>query len=210
MGAARDAYQLILKERIGPALRAEGFKGSGNKYELRGEQYHGVVSFSGSVSNTTDLVRFRVGLVVKRMLPRTNERERPSALLATDGGRAHRTDLDRMPPGTTQPERSSALLRMDRWGAYLADLIPERPGFGWWRLRTGNEPRFPPDAVANRQRRLSKGASPRPLGMSWADGAYDTADPEAVAADVIEALVKYGLPEMRRELARLESWRSRE
>jgi hypothetical protein len=87
----------------------------------------------------------------------------------------------------------------DVWHATLTRLIPSRRAFEWWLLRGKDTPQHPPGRI-----RISTGEQLPQSGQAWASGYYDTADPNAVAADVIEALQQWGLPSLRRELARRE------
>jgi hypothetical protein len=174
VGAAQDQYQMMLRELVAPVLRADGLKGSGQRYVLNLAQHVGRVTFERSVyQSDSERLSFRVWLSAE---------PREHAMRPRTGGR---------------PLRSQ---RPETWGAALADLIvPSRPGMAWWLLRT--DPSLPEDPPTKRVR-----GQPVPGGHGriWGQGAYDTLDRASIAADVIAGLERWGLPALRRELARME------
>ena len=62
---ARDAYKHMLKERVGPALRAFGFRGSGSTWRLLADNGDiAIVNAQGSRYSTRDEVLFYVNVAV--------------------------------------------------------------------------------------------------------------------------------------------------
>jgi Domain of unknown function (DUF4304) len=57
---AQDAYRTLLRTRIAPALRAMGFKGSGNSFSMARGDYEVGINFQKNKWSTRDLVTFDV------------------------------------------------------------------------------------------------------------------------------------------------------
>jgi hypothetical protein len=73
---AQDAYRTLLRTRIAPALRAMGFKGSGNSFSMARGDYEVGINFQKNKWSTRDLVTFDVNLaVVHRANNESFERE---------------------------------------------------------------------------------------------------------------------------------------
>jgi hypothetical protein len=64
MAAAQDQYKRMLREEVAPALRHLGLTGSSGNFVLADPDYHLLVGFQRSRSNTAEAVRFTVNLAV--------------------------------------------------------------------------------------------------------------------------------------------------
>jgi hypothetical protein len=61
---AQDAFKEILRSSLAPALRAQGFKGSGQVFELPDTRYWAMLGFQRSVSSDKATVKFTINLRV--------------------------------------------------------------------------------------------------------------------------------------------------
>jgi hypothetical protein len=82
---SQEAFQRILRERIGPALRALGCKGSGQSYVLPSEGYWALIGFQKSTRGDARRTSFTINVTVvdrrawaQARLERQHLPERPS------------------------------------------------------------------------------------------------------------------------------------
>lgn len=61
---AQDVFKAMLRQEIAPALRALGFKGSGNRYEMSRDEYRIQIQLQRSKWSTRDSVQFDANLSV--------------------------------------------------------------------------------------------------------------------------------------------------
>lgn len=75
---AQDAFDALLRDHIAPRLRELGFKGSGQRYELRDPQIHAMLGFQKAQISNADAVKFtvNVGSVARQAWKQFRE-ERP-------------------------------------------------------------------------------------------------------------------------------------
>jgi hypothetical protein len=117
----------MMKTQVGPGLRALGFKGSGQNYELRDAPAHwAMLGFQKSVASDAEQVRFTVNLLV-----------------------VGRDDWERMRAERPNcPRRPTANTAQAAWSPRLGDLLPNRgseiPGRAtgpdaWWYVNAGQD-----------------------------------------------------------------------
>lgn len=63
---AQDLYAAMIKDRISPALRAEGLTGSGGRYSVRSNTHWALVGFQKSSYSDRREVQFTINLMVVR------------------------------------------------------------------------------------------------------------------------------------------------
>lgn len=108
MTVAQDLFRALLRDRIAPVLRREGFKGSGQRFQRRTNGIWAVLHFQRSVQHPAPgEVRFTVDLGI-----------------ASERLRRSRHDW----PEGTAPDEGDCVLR-ERIGFLLAD---RRPADYWW------------------------------------------------------------------------------
>jgi hypothetical protein len=61
---AQEAFKMMMREQVAPALRQLGFKGSGQAFTLPSDEYWALAGFQKSVSSNAQHVRFTVNLTV--------------------------------------------------------------------------------------------------------------------------------------------------
>jgi hypothetical protein len=61
---AQDTYREMMKAQVAPALRALGFKGSGQKYELSSPDHWAMLGFQKSAWSDASALRFTVNVLV--------------------------------------------------------------------------------------------------------------------------------------------------
>jgi Domain of unknown function (DUF4304) len=64
MPTAQEAFARMMKEEIAPALRRLGFKGSGQRYELRSDTHWAIVGFQKFSWSDQGQVEFTLNLTV--------------------------------------------------------------------------------------------------------------------------------------------------
>lgn len=110
----RDAFALLMREHLGPALRAEGFNGSGGVYRLPDPRHWAQVGVQRSVHGDRRETRFTINLSVV---------SKP----AWDAARADRPYLpDRPAPNTRYG--------LPVWHSRIGLLLPAAID-AWWTLR---------------------------------------------------------------------------
>jgi Domain of unknown function (DUF4304) len=113
VSTAQETFSDLMKTLIGPGLRALGFKGSGQNYQLPSDDYWAMLGFQKSTSSDGHRVRFTLNvLVVSRR--------------AWEGVRAESSYL---------PERPTANTYWDTfvWQHRIGELLPAI-GDLWWDL----------------------------------------------------------------------------
>lgn len=63
---AQDLYAALIRDRISPALRAEGLIGSGGRYSLKSNTHWALVSFEKSAYSDRREIQFTINLCVVR------------------------------------------------------------------------------------------------------------------------------------------------
>jgi hypothetical protein len=91
---AKDLFKILLREQLGPRLRAEGFRGSGQSWRLEHPSGNAaLIQFQRDRYNTADRVRFTINLAVASKVvwdwqltrePWRGPTARPSAMYAND------------------------------------------------------------------------------------------------------------------------------
>jgi hypothetical protein len=79
---AQEAFKEMLRSAIAPALRALGFKGSGQTFELADERFWAFLGFQKSLSSDRSVVKFTVNLCVIDKAQYSKAREEASYLPA--------------------------------------------------------------------------------------------------------------------------------
>jgi Domain of unknown function (DUF4304) len=116
----QDEYKALLRERIAPALRALGLKGSGARYRLDVPDHFAELGFQSSAGNSWEHVRFTVNLSVAERA-------------AWEAARSARPSL---------PERPSPNVFYGRpltWHKRIGGVLPGG-GDHWWDLRPETDP----------------------------------------------------------------------
>jgi hypothetical protein len=80
VGAAQDCFKQMLRDQIAPAMRAEGFKGSGSEYSLPDSGCLALIGFQRSTSSNAAEVKFTVNLKVVARAAWANARSEISFL----------------------------------------------------------------------------------------------------------------------------------
>jgi hypothetical protein len=119
MGAAQTAYKEMLRDIVAPVLRAEGFKGSGGKYELPDLRSWALLGCQTSDSSTGQVSKFTVNLqVIDRM--------------AWEEARMEWSWLAVRPSPNVK-------YRVGSWDTRIGHLLPEHRDH-WWHLAAGDNP----------------------------------------------------------------------
>lgn len=107
---AQDAFQAMMRERIAPALRELGCKGSGQTYVLPSEDYWALIGFQKSSQGDARSTRFTINVTV------VARREWAQARLEQQH----------------LPERPSPITRFGEpaWQVRIGRLLPDASG-GW-------------------------------------------------------------------------------
>jgi hypothetical protein len=113
---AQEAFKEMLRSAIAPALRALGFKGSGQTFELADERFWAFLGFQKSLSSDRSVVKFTVNLCVIDKAQYSKAREEASYLPAKP------TPNVRGGPG---------------WWERIGEVLPQRHDL-WWMLREGD------------------------------------------------------------------------
>jgi hypothetical protein len=113
VAAAQDTYREMMKKQVAPGLRALGFKGSGQNYELPSDDWWAMLGFQKSAYSDSSDVRFTINLLVVSRVVWESER-------------ATRLTLPARPTATTG------------WGNFIwrkriGLLIPPRNDL-WWKV----------------------------------------------------------------------------
>ena len=104
---------MMLRDRIAPALRTLGFKGSGPVFSLPNEKHHAMLGFQKSVSSTASEIRFTVNALV----------------VSKDAWKKAREEWSYIP----QRPSPNASWGDFVWQSRMGHLLPERED-AWWRL----------------------------------------------------------------------------
>jgi hypothetical protein len=83
VGLAQDHFKEMLRDQIAPALRAEGFKGSGSEYSLPDANYLALLGFQRSTYSSAAQVKFTLNLKVVSRSAWKNARSEISFLPVT-------------------------------------------------------------------------------------------------------------------------------
>jgi hypothetical protein len=125
MGAAQESFKTMLRERVAPALRELGFRGSGQRFVLPSATHWAILGFQRSSESDASRVSFTVNLtVVERAAWETRRVEHPwigrhpSANVSYTAG-----------PGREIPTY---------WHARIGELMPARDDH-WWKLDSETE-----------------------------------------------------------------------
>jgi hypothetical protein len=113
---AQDAFKEMLRSAIAPALRAHGFKGSGQTFELADERFWALLGFQKSRGSDRSMVKFTVNLCVIDKAKYSKAQEKASFLPAKP------TPNMRGGPG---------------WWKRIGEVFPQRHDL-WWTLRDGD------------------------------------------------------------------------
>ncbi len=123
---AQDGYRTLLHDRVSPALRGLGLRGSTGRYALPHPDDWALLAFQKHRSGSRDEVLFTVNLLV---VPR-------------DAWTAHRAATPGL-PGTPQAGLQTG---GPEWQERIGFLLPARLDH-WWTLRTGEDAGPVGDAV---------------------------------------------------------------
>jgi Domain of unknown function (DUF4304) len=126
MTTAPEMYRVLLRDRVAPALRAMGFKGSGRLYKLDDGQCFARLGFQASRYNTLGEVRFAINLCVVGRRSWAEARERADHL-----------------PEVPQVGVYYGTYAEPGFSARLGNLFPD-PVDHWWTIRREE----PAEAVA--------------------------------------------------------------
>jgi hypothetical protein len=114
-------YNSLLRDRVAPMLRSNGWKGSGKDYRRASELYRAGINFQKSRWNSKDEVEFTVNLWV------LSDEAMAERSVATIEAR-HRWGSD--------------IVVIPTWGGWsirIGWLLPPKTDY-WWRLNTGTSP----------------------------------------------------------------------
>jgi hypothetical protein len=120
---AQQAFARMLKEEIAPALRRLGFRGSGQRFELRSETHWAVIGFQKFTWSDQDNVEFTLNLTVVGRDQWARARE-------------ERPHLPAKPSGNVFANVG--------WEGRVADVIPDSSGDVTWAVSEAT----PAEAVA--------------------------------------------------------------
>jgi hypothetical protein len=122
---AQEAFAVMMREQIAPALRSLGFKGSGQSYSIPSERYWALVGFQKSGASSAGAVKFTVNL---KVVPRVG------------WARAY----DEHPWMGSKPSPNTLNVVEGGWRSRIGHLLPN-PGDRWWWI----EPDRPTEPVAD-------------------------------------------------------------
>jgi hypothetical protein len=121
---APHLYKEMLRDRIAPALRDRGFKGSGANYSMPSDAHWALLGFQGRTANSSERVRFTVNL---KVVTKT----------------AWQAMFEVKPHIGAKPTANIGV-GGDEWWERIGLLMPERKD-RWWEIRQGR----PTDQVAS-------------------------------------------------------------
>jgi hypothetical protein len=64
VSSAQETFRNLMKTLIAPGLRALGFKGSGQNYQLPSDDHWAMLGFQKSVSSDSETIRFTINVLV--------------------------------------------------------------------------------------------------------------------------------------------------
>jgi hypothetical protein len=111
---AQEAFKEMLQSAISPALRALGFKGSGQTFELADERFWALLGFQKSLASDRSMVKFTVNFCVI-------DKAQYSA----------REEASYLPPKPMPNIRGGP-----GWWERIGEVLPQRHDV-WWTLRGG-------------------------------------------------------------------------
>ena len=119
MSSAQEAFRAMLKEHVAPSLRALGFKGSGQNYQLPSDTHWALVGFQKSEFSDSETITFTINLQVIRR---------------SDWDEARRESpwMGERPTATTTWGLSLA------WSKRIGQLTPSGEDL-WWTFRAGTD-----------------------------------------------------------------------
>jgi hypothetical protein len=121
---AQEAFALMMREQVAPALRDLGLKGSGQVFSIPSDRYWALIGFQKSVGSSSEAVKFTVNLqVVDRDAWAKASEEQPWR------GPKPKANVRPGVPGS--------------WGERIGTLMPPRNDY-WWSI----EPDRPTEPVA--------------------------------------------------------------
>jgi hypothetical protein len=120
VGTAQEQFKAMLRDVIAPALRAEGFKGSGTEYSLNDSRSFATVGFQSSSYSTAELMKFTVNLKVT---------------LKTDWAAA-KEEFSWIKSATPRPNISYSGVR--EWFCRIGTLMPDAND-RWWDLGANDD-----------------------------------------------------------------------
>jgi hypothetical protein len=113
MPTAQDTYREMMKTQVAPGLRALGFKGSGQKYELPSPDHWAMLGFQKSAWSDAGALRFTVNVFV----------------VSRTGWETARTQRSYVPAQPT----ANRLWGDFVWQRRIGTLFPGREDF-WWEV----------------------------------------------------------------------------
>jgi len=184
--SAQQAYSTMLRDHIGLAIRASGFKGSKGSYQMRRDEWVVWVEFQRSKWSTRESVQFDLNVGVSHPLTQTLfvEANREAASLGKEAEE---------PPAGSYWNRLSLLCEREQFGWEVTPTAPVEPVA--LDVMTCLRDRFLPIAYSEIQKPLSAPTPPkqRPDRLSRAEAN------EAALTWHLEALRQAGVTNLRRE-----------
>lgn len=83
MPSALEAFDALIRERISPLMREQGFRKQRNTFWIRGDGTWGVINFQKSQWNTRDYMRFTINVGVEADVLRVDSRREQPPHCAT-------------------------------------------------------------------------------------------------------------------------------
>jgi hypothetical protein len=120
MDSALDAFKVMMRDEIGPALHSLGFRGSGQRFEMPSKSHWVLVGFQKSDSSNRRAVKFTLNLTVADRDAWAKARKERSYL----------------------PDRPSPNIRYGSfvWQTRIGKLLPDG-GDRWWVIAEGQDVR---------------------------------------------------------------------
>jgi hypothetical protein len=128
LSTAQETYRDVIKREIAPPLRALGFKGSGQNYELPSATHWALLGFQKSAWSNKSTVRFTVNLTVV-------DRDDWARLAGEYRQIGERPSANSYPAAPIFP----AVYESSYWHSRLGELTPERRDL-WWDIAAGEAP----------------------------------------------------------------------
>ena len=120
VGLAQNHFKEMLRYQIAPAIRAEGFKGSGSEYALPDPDYLAMLGFQRSTYSNGDELKFTVNLKV----------------VSRSAWADARSEISYLPVSPRVNVRYSGA---PEWTTRIG-LLMSQPHDHWWTLRAEDDP----------------------------------------------------------------------
>ena len=129
MGSAQDAFKLMVRDGIAPALRGLGLQGSGQSFALRSDTHWALLGFQKSRQPYADSVKFTVNItVVAREIWEVWRKASPHLPARPHANVSYG-------PGSRQLDPE---VRAGYWQQRIGVLMPARNDY-WWEIQADSD-----------------------------------------------------------------------